>query len=256
MGAPGEHAESSHVPPVTCDASTSPARAAAAIPENSSVSQIPIVSDSDEDTPATPSVKANSQHECAPSLSEVEPTAESCDAETFVIRLLKQACISRDAILALVRLLPREAPHTGKEHELPHPKGAFYAGMCRKGAGVSGLQKSCGQFPWAVTAINKFLRQALPGASYNAFAVLDNVSSPPHRDLQNEDVASHVIAISSFQRGEIWAQDPSGKVARHIGGVRTLGSLLPVGRGPVTLAAASALHSTEPWEGDRVVISC
>lgn len=114
----------------------------------------------------------------------------------------------------------------------------------------------CRECPASIAAIHKFLRKALPNASYTAFAVLDNVSSPAHRDLQNEAVISHVMPLSSVTDGQIWAQHPLGKVFRHPGGVCTAGSLLPVHKGPVTLDAASNFHATEPWDGDRVVVSC
>ncbi|CAE7836634.1 unnamed protein product [Symbiodinium sp. CCMP2592] len=151
--------------------------------------------------------------------------AVTCDAETFAARLLKQA-------------------------------GAFYAGMYRKGNGISGLRKSCREFPLSVAAINAFMAHAVPTASYNAFAILDNVASPAHRDLQNEPVASHVLALSAFAGGGIWVQCPRGAVCRRVAGVNTPGKVLSLDKGPVQLDAASSLHSTEPWQGDRVILSC
>ncbi|CAE7203434.1 unnamed protein product [Symbiodinium sp. CCMP2592] len=154
------------------------------------------------------------------------------------------------------QIKPREPPHTAKSEELPYPQGAFYAGMYRKGNGISGLRKSCREFPLSVAAINAFMARAVPTASYNAFAILDNVASPAHRDLQNEPVASHVLALSAFAGGGIWVQCPRGAVCRRVAGVNTPGKVLSLDKGPVQLDAASSLHSTEPWQGDRVILSC
>ncbi|CAE7037193.1 unnamed protein product [Symbiodinium sp. CCMP2592] len=128
--------------------------------------------------------------------------------------------------------------------------------MYRKGNGISGLRKSCREFPMSVAAINAFIAKALPTASYNAFAIPDNVASPAHRDLQNEPVASHVLALSAFAGGGIRVQCPRGAVCRRVAGVSTPGKVLALDKGPVQLDASSSLHSTEPWQGDRVVLSC
>ena len=46
------------------------------------------------------------------------------------------------------------------------------------------------------------MNKAIPGASYSAFAILDNIASPAHRDLQNQPIDNHVLASSSF--GNSW----------------------------------------------------
>ena len=78
---------------------------------------------------------------CASS-PDVELPAKPCDPAVFAARQLKQESVSRAAILALVRLLPRESPHNHKHAELPFPQGALDAGMYHKGAGMAGFRKS------------------------------------------------------------------------------------------------------------------
>ena len=139
--------------------------------------------------------------------------------------------------------------------QLPESPGKLYSGLRKPGATADSLHYTCTQCPRVIRALNQYIAQLLPEASYNALVVLDNLKSPAHRDSFNATVPSWILPIGNFTAGFVWQEDPAASVVRTINGMPTTGALLDVASGPVQLLSAARYHQTEPWQGDRLVVS-
>ena len=139
--------------------------------------------------------------------------------------------------------------------QLPESPGKLYSGLRKPGATADSLHYTCTQCPSVIRALNQYIAQLLPEASYNALVVLDNLKSPAHKDSLNATVPSWILPIGNFTAGFVWQEDPAASVIRTINGMPTAGALLDVASGPVQLLSAAKYHQTEPWQGDRLVVS-
>ena len=104
-----------------------------------------------------------------------------------------------------------------------------------------------------VLALASLIRSVAPGHKFSSFAVLQNVSSRPHRDQHNLHGSSNLVfPLTYFEGGELWVQREGGasSMAGHRGHVLPL---LQDGAPTPQVFDPHALHSTLPWSGDRVV---
>ena len=124
-----------------------------------------------------------------------------------------------------------------------------------------GLTKQTGCLKEFVACVNRFLKQELPkGSKWSSFAVSRNNALPLHRDLHNDPgYPNHLIAVGNFKRGELWIEekspDPQDPNYRTLAdGSRVAGRVQPV-RHKVTTFLPRLWHETQPWEGERVVVT-
>ena len=139
--------------------------------------------------------------------------------------------------------------------QLPESPGKLYSGLRKPGTTANSLHYTCTQCPSVIRALNQYIAQLLPEASCNALVGLDNLKSPAHKDSLNATVPSWILPIGNFTAGFVWQEDPAASVIRTINGMPTAGALLDVASGPVQLLSAAKYHQTEPWQGDRLVVS-
>ena len=114
---------------------------------------------------------------------------------------------------------------------LPESPGKLYSGLRKPGATADSLHYTCTQCPSVIRALNQYIAQLLPEASYNALVVLDNLKSPAHKDSLNATVPSWILPIGNFTAGFVWQEDPAASVIRTINGMPTAGALLDVASG-------------------------
>ena len=169
------------------------------------------------------------------------------DPEELALSLLAQDRIERNDVLALIKILQREEPHSAT------CGSAFYTGAYRKG-GIVGLRTACKRFPASTEVLARFVRQQQPSAVFSSIAVLDNVPSGFHKDLANAHCDNFVFKLSDFEGGGVWCESALGTDARSVNGVLLPGHVLPFRDHMLRLPAYKAFHATEPWSGSRVVL--
>ena len=131
--------------------------------------------------------------------------------------------------------------------------GIFLAGASSVGAQAT-VRGTCFEFPQTVRIFAQALRHSFPDRVFSSLGVFSNIRTSFHKDSLNAPFENLLLPLSEFQGGDIWMEDPKGSVTRAPQGQPTLGLLLPVSRRPVLLPAHRALHCTEPWQGDRVIL--
>ena len=154
----------------------------------------------------------------------------------------------------LCRALPLEEPHQGQDD----CDGAFRAGMYIKG-GIVGLHKSCRTHPWANKAISRYvLEQAATvgfSSHFTSAVVLVNTKTDPHKDQANMGEENIIIPVTCFENGGLWVESAGGTAFRFVGSERIPGVVINFNGKPITVDAKHKYHATEPWVGDRIVIS-
>ena len=177
------------------------------------------------------------------------------NVEKFAMQLASQpAAINRSDMEQLCRALPLEEPHQGQDD----CDGAFRAGMYIKG-GIVGLHKSCRTHPWANKAIARYvLEQAATvgfSSRFTSAVVLVNTKTDPHKDQANMGEENIIIPVTRFEDGGLWVKRAGGATFRVVGNERVPGVVLNFNGKPLTIDAKNYYHATEPWVGDRIVIS-
>ena len=241
-------------PSVPAEPSVSPS--SRAVP-SVSVSAEPSVSPSSRAVPsvlpssrAVPSVPDNAVLS-VPSCSRAVPG----EVEKLAKRLAVQpSAIDRSDMELLCRALPLEEPHQGQAD----CDGAFRAGMYIKG-GIVGLHKSCRTHPWANKTISRYvLEQAATvgfSSHFTSAVVLVNTKTDPHKDQANMGEENIIIPVTCFENGGLWVESAGGTAFRFVGSERIPGVVINFNGKPVTIDAKHKYHATEPWVGDRIVIS-
>ena len=154
----------------------------------------------------------------------------------------------------LCRALPLEEPHQGQDD----CDGAFRAGMYIKG-GIVGLHKSCRTHPWANKAIARYVLEQAAAVGFSSHftsaVVLVNTKTDPHKDQANTGEENIIIPVTRFEDGGLWVERAGGATFRVVGNERVPGVVLNFNGKPLTIDAKNYYHATEPWVGDRIVIS-
>ena len=215
--------------------------------------------------PRSPGVLSEALHiSCNPGLqrsycsSKVPYLADSSvqvEVEKLAMQLASQpSAIDRSDVELLCRALPLEEPHQGQDD----CDGAFRAGMYIKG-GIVGLHKSCRTHPWANKAIARYVLEqaAMVGFSshFTSAVVLVNTKTDPHKDQANMGEENIIIPVTCFENGGLWVERAGGTAFRVVGNERIPGVVLNFNGKPITIDAKHNYHATEPWVGDRIVIS-
>ena len=182
--------------------------------------------------------------------------------ERYAKECLEKENITQETLEMLMALLPHDElsrdAFSPPDPEMWAPKqwgtGAYVHG------GVMGLKKNVKMFKYSTKMMAHWVRTRHPTHQFTSLVLFRNLRTQPHRDSHN-DLSSETVVfpISKFQNGEVWAEgepEKSDEVScmEKIGDKLVKGKLLPVANRPVTFNPRS-WHSTQPWTGDRVVLS-
>ncbi|CAE7276556.1 unnamed protein product [Symbiodinium sp. CCMP2592] len=158
---------------------------------------------------------------------------------------------SSASLRKLFDLLPLEPPARGVGVGL---SGSFTTGAYVYSNEV-GLRRNLTGFPLTSSLLAAHVRRISPSFPFTTVALFHNLKTPCHQDNNNFPGSFNlVVPLTKFQHGEIWCEDPSGTVPQDFQGDPRHGVLLDVASGPVLLPAASCLHATCDWTGDRLVL--
>ena len=84
---------------------------------------------------------------------------------------------------------------------------------------------------------------------------LVNTKTDPHKDQANMGEENIIIPVTCFENGGLWVERAGGATFRVVGNERVPGVVLNFNGKPLTIDAKNNYHATEPWVGDRIVIS-
>ena len=147
-------------------------------------------------------------------------------------------------------MLPLEAPpRTGGGTEV----ASFSCGAYSQGR-LQGLRANSKRFPNACSVFASFVRHKLPEHPFTTVSLFRNLQTDCHVDSGNLSTPNAVFAISHFRDGGIWVGDGQGPQVRKVKGKAVKATIMPLDKGPVVFDAYKFPHSTEKWQGERIVL--
>ena len=134
------------------------------------------------------------------------PEASCHDAENFARKVLcvREVPVRKD-IEHLFSLLPHEKPSRGNGQGCSFSCGMFAQGPLR------GLRVGSRRFPLSCQVLTAFARACAPNHVFTSLNLFLNVRTALHIDANNDRYPNLVVGISSFGRGQILVENPSGK---------------------------------------------
>ena len=98
------------------------------------------------------------------------------------------------------------------------------------------------------------VKQLFPAFTFGTVGLFRDVCAAPHRDSNNEASTNNAIAaLSSFEEGGLWMEDPEGDTAMDFKGKKVMGVRVPLDRRGFRFDGRR-LHATLPWSGRRDVV--
>ena len=179
-----------------------------------------------------------------PADPRVRDAMKSGSAEQVAALMNQGQCICRRDLCVLLDLLPSEPLRwEGNSGAKSFQVGSFVHGP------MTGVRSMTRQFPETTKAVCQYVRSLFPGFEFGTVGLFRDLSALPHRDSNNEIGTENALAaLSSFEEGSLWMEDPDGVVELECKGVCV----------PVTAAGfrfdGKRLHATMPWVGRRDVV--
>ena len=157
---------------------------------------------------------------------------------------------SAEQVLQLFNMLPWEAPsRTGGGTEV----ASFSCGAYLQGR-LQGFRANSKRFPNASAVFASFVRHKLPEHPFTTLTLVCNLQTDCHVDSGNLSTPNAVFAISHFTGGGIWVGDGKGPHVRDVKGHAVQGTIMSLDPDPVVFDAYKFPHSTEEWQGERIVL--
>ena len=183
--------------------------------------------------------------------------------------LLRKKDFRRETCEELIKALPRRRI-SGRQELGDNPEGSYMVfGTYARGkqCGVTSVTKILTQ---TCQYLNQYLKQH--GGSqhkWTSFVVNQSVRLPCHRDVNNlSEYPNLTLGVGQYQEGGIWVQEnvmstaagwdrdalPERVQRTTSKGEKLWGRIYPT-RNRLVVFPPKAWHKTEPWKGDRMVIS-
>ena len=181
--------------------------------------------------------------------------------ERFVKDLSQKGMLSRKDVrnaLKLASLKTRINYRTIDVLCLAAPKklDTWVFGLYNRG-GVVGITNDMKRRPWLSRLNTAMIRAERPGFEFSAFSVNQNLEIGMHRDTTNA-----VVGLNKFSGGQLWIEDPKGKVEKDIppdkrtkdGPTKVLGRLVTTSEKAVTFDGRK-WHCVEPTRDERLTVA-
>ena len=183
--------------------------------------------------------------------------------------LLKSKDFSREECERLLSMIPSR--HTsGRQNRVSNDKGQYWVFGAYAHGGQSGVTSVTRKLPNVCRYVNSYLQsQGGQKHKWSSFAISRNVAMPCHRDVNNDPKYPNlVIGMGEYTGGELWVQE---NVESHAGGWDKMaqptlvsredgkgnklwGRMYPT-KNHLVVFPPKAWHKTEPWKGQRTVVS-
>ena len=179
----------------------------------------------------------------------VRDAMKSGSAEQVAALMNQGQYISRRDLCVLLDLLPSEPLRwEGNSGAKSFQVGSFVHGP------MTGVRSMTRQFPETTKAVCKYVRDLFPGFEFGTVGLFRDLSALPHRDSNNEVGTENALAaLSSFEDGSLWMEDPAGEVEHEFKGRKVKGVCVPVTAAGFRFDG-KRLHATMPWVGRRDVV--
>ena len=119
---------------------------------------------------------------------------------------------------------------------------------------MTGVRSMTRQFPETTKAVCTYIRALFPGFEFGTVGLFRDLSALPHRDSNNEVGTENALAaLSSFEEGSLWMEDPAGEVEHEFRGRKVKGACVSVTAAGFRFDG-KRLPATMPWVGRRDVI--
>ena len=188
-----------------------------------------------------------------PSTYTTGDAANLDDPDAFAENILRSGAeVSREHILEMYKLLPKERPSRASE-DAEDPGTSFSVGVYFH-AGSVRLRHHTRLLPNCAKLLCAYWRRELPQHSFSTISLFENVRTSLHKDGRNGTCYNAIVAVSDFVRGGLWLEDKDGDVVREVNGESVRGRVHPVVSVPFIFEARDRYHCTEPWEGQRLVM--
>ena len=176
--------------------------------------------------PAPPASPCEVGEGLDPADQEVRMAMRSGDPETVATLVNKQAKVAAKDLSLLLDLLPSEnlrwsgdSPPTAKSFQV----GSFV---------IRGVRSSTLKFRETAKAMCAYVKQLFPAFTFGTVGLFRDVCAVPHRDSNNEASTDNAIAaLSSFEEGGLWMEDPEGDTAMDFKGKEVMGVRVGGGSG-------------------------
>ncbi|CAE7235623.1 unnamed protein product [Symbiodinium sp. CCMP2592] len=95
---------------------------------------------------------------------------------------------------------------------------SFQAGSFVHGP-LNGVRSVTEQYPESVKAMCSYVRGLFPGLVFGTVGLFRDLAALPHKDANNESFTDNALAaLSDFERGSLWMEDPEGNVEQEFRG--------------------------------------
>ena len=206
----------------------------------------PLINDDVQPQVTSPAVRVVTK--VLPTL-ELEGPAVLHAAEAFACsHFEKNLPVSRDTVYQLAELLLDDATVVDGT-----PGKRFVTGVSPR-PGVRAPHDNAFNFPLSSLILQEYVTSVDPDFSFDSVALCLNLKTSMHKDCDNAGDWNLLCAISHFRGGEVWEEYAAGTCVRFCGCTPVNGRLHPLDAGHIYLRSKSALHQTEPWEGDRLIL--
>ena len=110
--------------------------------------------------------------------------------------------------------------------------------------------------PHLTRLVNVFIKQQRPHFRYTTFALREDLSRPPHRDVRNGPCGTLFQVLSKGVGGGLWISCKDGPDTREHNGTLVQGLNLTAQDQPIIFDARRLLHASQDWPNNarRVVL--
>ena len=167
-----------------------------------------------------------------------------------------------DDLLEIAKILPLRRLRKGKAlcRSGGYSFEYFLGGMYTHG-NMKGLSRQSGEMPWVVKYMNSFMKAQGYG-QWSSFVLFKNAATNVHADSHNlAGTTIKTVSFGPFTGGELWMsdfdRDPDipGTVWRKDAAGNEIPGYLVDTRHQVYTFDGKAKHATQPWIGERWVLS-
>ncbi|CAE7510495.1 unnamed protein product [Symbiodinium necroappetens] len=182
-------------------------------------------------------------HEDVPFASDTS-LHKGCKAECISERLLRKGFVTKCELADLLDALPSDQKFASKRGQCIETTKTWTTGVYLFSE-KPGLRRNTHAYPRTTRLLASLVSAVFPGCAFSSVGMFKNLKTSPHRDVNNsQGVPNLLVPCSDFTGGSVKVYDSDASEAP---------AFLDVSKGPVKLDA-SKVHSTEDWNGDRLLL--
>ena len=169
---------------------------------------------------------------------------KGCKAECISERLLRKGFVTKSELSELLDALPSDKKFASNRGHCIETTKTWTTGVYRFSE-KPGLRTNTHAYPRTTRLFAALVTAVFPGCAFSSVGLFKNLKTSPHRDVNNSPgVPNLLVPCSDFTGGSVKVCDSDTSKEP---------AFLDVSKRPVKLDA-SKVHSTEDWNGDRLLL--